>query len=91
MVVVTTEAGQTSPKREYPAGVIRLSMHTVYGSPTEEDPPHMPPPKGKQVRTSTFVDANLMHDWVTGRSCTGILHMINQTPIQWFTKRQKQI
>jgi hypothetical protein len=65
-------------------------MHTVYGSPTEEDPPNMPPPKGKQVRTSTFVDANLMHDWVTGRSCTGILHMINQTPIQWFTKRQKQ-
>ena len=26
MVVVTTEVGQTSPKREYPGGVIRLSL-----------------------------------------------------------------
>ena len=66
-------------------------MHTVYGSPKEEIPPNAPPPKGKPVRMTTFVDANLMHDLVTGRSCSGILHMICQTPDQWFTKRQNQV
>jgi hypothetical protein len=32
-----------------------------------------------------------MHDVVTGRSCTGVLHFLNQTPIDWFSKRQKQV
>ena len=66
-------------------------MHTVYGSPTEELPNGMPPPKGKAVRTTTFKDANLMHDCVTGRSATGVLHFLNQTPIDWFSKRQGQV
>ena len=37
------------------------------------------------------MDANLYHDLVTGRSVTGILHLINQTPIDWFTKRQATV
>ena len=65
-------------------------MYTVYGNPTEELPHNAPTPKGKAVRTSTFVDANLMHDFTTGRSATGILHFINQTPVWWFSKRQGQ-
>jgi hypothetical protein len=48
----------------------------------------MPDPLGKMVSTTTFCDANLYHDVVTGRSMTGILHMVNQTPIDWFSKRQ---
>eukprot|EP00957_Ditylum_brightwellii_P053256 4038058-Ditylum_brightwellii.AAC.1 len=67
-------------------------MYSIYGTPQEDVPEGMfPPPKGKLVRTSTFVDANLMHDLTTGRSCTGILHLINQTPFDWFTKRQSQV
>ena len=66
-------------------------MESVYGTPVEEIDPNAPPPKGKAVRTSTFVDANLMHDVVTGRSCTGILDFLNQTPIDWFSKRQNQV
>ena len=31
-----------------------------------------------------------MHDLVTSLSCSGILHFLNQTPIDWFTKRQRQ-
>jgi hypothetical protein len=39
--------------------------------------------------TTTFKDANLMHCTVSGKSCTGIiLHMLNQIPIEWFSKRQ---
>ena len=39
----------------------------------------------------TFVDANLMHDFTTGQSATGVLHLLNQTPIDWFSKRQGQV
>jgi hypothetical protein len=34
---------------------------SVYGPVHEELPLKMPEPKGKPVRTTTFVDANLMH------------------------------
>ena len=66
-------------------------METVYGTPAEEIDPRAPPPKGKMVRTTSFVDANLMHDLVTGRSASGILEFLNQTPIDWFAKRQNQV
>ena len=66
-------------------------METVYGTPAEEVDPRAPTPKGKVVRTSSFVDANLMHDVVTGRSATGILQFLNQTPVDWLSKRQSQV
>lgn len=66
-------------------------MYSVYGSPTEPVPDNAPVPKGKPVRTTTFVDANLMHDYTTGKSVTGILHLLNQTPLDWFSKRQGQV
>lgn len=65
-------------------------MQTVYGN-GEEDFSGLPTPRGKAVRTSTFIDANLMHCKVTGRSCSGILHLLNQTPIEWFCKRQNTV
>ena len=62
-----------------------------YGNAPEELPPDMPPPRGKLMRTTTYADASLMHDLVTGRSMSGILHFINQTPIQWFSKKQNTV
>jgi len=38
--------------------------------------------------SSSFVDANLYHDLITGRAVTGILHLVNQTPIELYTRRQ---
>jgi hypothetical protein len=32
-----------------------------------------------------------MHDLISGRSVTGILHMLNQTPIDWFSKLQATV
>ena len=66
-------------------------MHSVYGNVEEHFPEEYPKPLGKAVRMTTCVDANLMHCQVTGHSCTGILHMLNQTPIDWFSKLQKQV
>ena len=66
-------------------------MEIVYGTPTEELPPNMPTPKGNVVCTTTYFDANLMHDVITGHSASGILHLLNQTPLDWFSKRQAQV
>ena len=66
-------------------------MNTVYGEVEEEIDKNLPTPKGKTVRMTTFVDANLMHCKVTGKSATGILHMINQTPIDWFSRKQPTV
>jgi hypothetical protein len=61
---------------------------SVYGNVQEDMPHDMPVPKGKVVRTTGYQDANLFHDLVTGHSMTGILQMLNQTPIHRFSKRQ---
>ncbi|MGH3056517.1 MAG: reverse transcriptase domain-containing protein, partial [Gaiellaceae bacterium] len=63
----------------------------VYGDVNEELPENMPRPKGKMVRTSSYVDANLQHDLITGRSASGVLHFVNKTPIDWYCKRQNTV
>ena len=63
----------------------------IYGKVKELVPKGLPEPKGKSVRTTFFVDANLGHDKVTGRSCSGILTMLNLTPIDWFSKLQNTV
>jgi hypothetical protein len=65
--------------------------YSVYGESKEEVPSDMPTPRGKPVRTSTFEDASLMHDLTTGRSVTGILHLVNSTPVDWFCKLQGSV
>jgi hypothetical protein len=48
-------------------------------------------PRGKPVRTTTFEDANLMQDLTTGRSVSGVLHLVNSTPIDWCCKLQGSV
>jgi len=40
---------------------------------------------------SHFVYAILFHDIISSRSVTGILHVLNQTPIDWFSKKRQQL
>ena len=65
--------------------------HTVYGEVSEVLPTDAPEPLGKSVVLTTCVDANLYHDWVTGRAVTGILHFVNQTPFEWYAKKQPMV
>jgi hypothetical protein len=65
--------------------------HSVYGNIQELLPKHAPKPLGKTVTTITYTDANLYHDMLTGLSVTGILHLCNQTLIDWYSKRQATI
>ena len=48
-------------------------------------------PKGKLVTATTYVDANLHHDQVTGRAGTGCLLLVNATPSHLHTKRQATV
>ena len=61
---------------------------SVYGSAHEAKPHDAPIALGKPIILTHYVDANLYHDMITGRSVTGILHFINQTPVEWFSKKQ---
>jgi hypothetical protein len=38
---------------------------------------------------TVYADADHAHDLVTRRSITGIIVMLNNTPIRWISKRQK--
>ena len=48
-------------------------------------------PLGKRVITTTFLDANLLHDIVTGKLVTAVLHFVNTTPTDWFSKREAAV
>ena len=64
---------------------------TVYGNVKEHKPSDAPKPLGKFVTLTHYVDANLMHDVTSGRSVTGILHLLNKTPIDWYSKKQATV
>jgi hypothetical protein len=60
-----------------------------YPDASEEIPKDLPLEKGPRVRMTVHVDADHAHDLVTRRSITGILVMLNNTPIRWISKCQK--
>jgi hypothetical protein len=62
-----------------------------YTDAGEEIPKDLPPEKGPRVRITVYVDADHAHDLVTRRSITGILVMLNNTPIRWISKCQKTV
>ena len=64
---------------------------SVYGDVSEILPKDAPIPLGKYVTLTDYFDANLYHDMVTGRSVTGILHLVNKSPMDWFSKKQETV
>ena len=73
---------------------INLAEHDwfeIYGDVHELVPEDAPKPLGHNVVLTHYVDANLYHDSLTGRSVTGILHMLNATPIEWYSKKQATV
>ncbi len=61
---------------------------TAYGDAKEVIPMGVPEPKGKMVTITTYKDANLLHDVTSGKAVSGVLHFMNQTPIDWYSKKQ---
>jgi hypothetical protein len=56
-----------------------IGKNTCYRGKVPDD---APPPRGKRVVFTVFVDANLYHD--LRKSVTGIIHCANQTIIDFF-------
>ena len=56
-----------------------------------DDPTGTPEPLGKWVTVTKYVGANLMHDMITGRSVTGILLLLNKTPVDRYSKKQATV
>jgi hypothetical protein len=54
-------------------------------------PQDAPDTLGKMVTLTHYVDANLMHDTISGRSVIGMLHIINENPLDWFSKKQATV
>lgn len=65
--------------------------YSVYNVDQESEPPDTDEKVYVPVIVTTYVDANLMHCLITGRSSTGILHMLNGTPVDWYSKRQATV
>ena len=49
----------------------------IYGNVIEEIPKDAPETLGKSVTSTTFLDANLLRDLITGRSVTAVVHFFN--------------
>ena len=61
----------------------------VYGELSEVLlPTNAPQPHGDYGMVTHYVATHLMHDILTGRSVTGILHSANKTPMDWLIKKQ---
>jgi hypothetical protein len=54
---------------------------SVYGNISKILPTNVPTLLGKYFRLTHYFDPNLYHDMLTGCSITGLLHLLNKTPI----------
>ena len=65
--------------------------NSPYAGTREDLPTNLPTPRGKPVKMYTYADANLYHDMLNGKAVTAILHFLNKTPFDWFSKKQQTV
>lgn len=62
--------------------------NSVYGDVEELKLLDAPEPRGAPLIMMHYIDVNLYYDMLTGWFVTGIMHLINKTPIYLFSKEQ---
>ena len=62
--------------------------YSVCGEVKEVLPDDTPTLMGNYVRLIHYVDVNICHDQRTGSSVTGIIHLVNKTPVGWYSNKQ---
>ena len=60
----------------------------AYGKHEEPLSTNAPPPLGKRVILTHYYDALLIHDVLSGKAVTGVLHFYNKTPVDSYSKKQ---
>jgi hypothetical protein len=54
-------------------------------------PMDAPEPLGNHVMLLHYINADLLHEIAMGRSATGILHLSNKVPMEWYSKKQATV
>ena len=62
-----------------------------YPDACEDVPRDQPAPRGSEAKLTCYVDADHARDKLTRRSVTGIVLLVNNTPLTWLSKRQKTV
>jgi Reverse transcriptase (RNA-dependent DNA polymerase) len=70
---------------------VQRDWSSFYPDAAESIPPNMPEPRGKEVITRCFVDADHAGCLATRRSTTGCIIYVNEAPIVWYSKRQNTV
>jgi hypothetical protein len=70
---------------------VKCDWSEYYPGAEDPIPPNMPQPRGKSVIVSCYVDADHAGCRVTRRSHTGVLILVNRSPILWLSKRQNTV
>jgi hypothetical protein len=70
---------------------IRADWGDMYPGAKEDIDDKNPRPMGREVQTTVFNDASHVDCLATRRSTTGILVIVNGTPIRWYSKRQNTV
>ena len=64
----------------------------IFPNAYEDIPPNAPSQKdGERFQITCYVDADHARNTVTRRSVTGILLLINNTPLTWISRRQRTV
>ena len=84
----TIQNRQTGPHPDTGHMVKHTWNNTAYKNPKEDIPKDSPIPLGKRIVLMHYFDANLMRDVLSGNAVTGIVHFYNNTPTNWYSKKQ---
>ena len=80
-----------APIREQAEASMDQNWIEFYPDACEDIPHDMPPPMGMPGKITVYVDADHARDKVTRRSVTGIILLLNNTPLVWVCKRQRTV
>ena len=82
----------TQPKiRDIATYNFGFNWSELYPDADKDIPLDMPDPTGNLATLTCYVDADHARDKVTCRSVTGIVMLLNNTPITWVSKRQRTV
>ena len=62
---------------------------SMYGNFKEFIPNYSINSLGKPFKMIHYLDANIYHEKINGRTVTVIFHFTNKTPIYWYSKKAK--
>jgi hypothetical protein len=81
----------TVPKLDLSTFKFDRNWSNFYGDVKEAIPPNAPPPKGKSITLTMYVDSDHAGDQQTRRSRSGYIQFVNMAPVAWYSKKQGSI